>query len=414
MKKAYSEKRLNDGKLENDAPAAQPPKSPKCPLCQSSSRVVKDGMRYSSGDGQPIQRWLCKNCEIRFSQPNVKLNVLGQLAKPLKNSSSWQLNTTSNILLGRRVCELAEGSKNLVQEQLTDLVGEKSKGKILEFAWQLQRRGLSEQTIKQRTYALNILINRGADLLNAESVETILAVEKWTPANKLFLVMAYRSFTKTFNIQWTPVKVNYQRKQPFIPLESEIDALISGCGRRTATLLQVLKDCGCRIGEACNLRWTDIDTEKNLISVNFPEKGSASRTIKVSDKTINMIEALPKNSERLFNANPRNLQSVFDRQRKKLADKLQNPRLKQIHFHTFRHFKATMTYHKTRSLPLVKYILGHKCIQNTDLYTHLVNFENDEYDSATARTPEEMKQLIESGFEYVTDLEGVKWFRKRK
>jgi hypothetical protein len=43
----------------------------------------------------------------------------------------------------------------------------------------------------------------------------------------------------------------------------------------------------------------------------------------------------------------------------------------------------------------------------------LVEFENDEYTSATAKNLEEAKQLIETGFEYVTDMEGIKLFRKR-
>jgi len=40
------------------------------------------------------------------------------------------------------------------------------------------------------------------------------------------------------------------RKIPFIPTETEIDHLIAGCGRKTATLLQLLKETGIRIGEA--------------------------------------------------------------------------------------------------------------------------------------------------------------------
>jgi hypothetical protein len=35
------------------------------------------------------------------------------------------------------------------------------------------------------------------------------------------------------------------------------------------------------------------------------------------------------------------------------------------------------------------------------IYTHLIEFENDEYHSATANNVEEAKKLIESGFEYV-------------
>jgi len=44
----------------------------------------------------------------------------------------------------------------------------------------------------------------------------------------------------------------------------------------------------------------------------------------------------------------------------------------------------------------------------------MIEYESDEYHSATARTSEEAEQLIESGFEYVTKVEGVKLFRKQE
>lgn len=73
-----------------------------------------------------------------------------------------------------------------------------------------------------------------------------------------------------------------------------------------------------------------------------------------------------------------------------------------------------MEYHRTRDILYVKHLLGHKRIENTEIYTHLIELENEEYHSATAKNLEEAKQLIESGFEYVTDMDGVKLFRKRK
>lgn len=43
-----------------------------------------------------------------------------------------------------------------------------------------------------------------------------------------------------------------------------------------------------------------------------------------------------------------------------------------------------------------EYMLGHKSIQNTLLYTQLISFENDEYHSATAKTVEDAQKLIEA------------------
>jgi len=59
-------------------------------------------------------------------------------------------------------------------------------------------------------------------------------------------------------------------------------------------------------------------------------------------------------------------------------------------------------------------LLGHKRLENTEIYTHLIDFENDEYHSATAQTIDEAKNLIENGFEFVCDMEGIKLFKKRK
>jgi integrase len=293
-------------------------------------------------------------------------------------------------------------------------IGKTQQGQILDYAWRLKKRGLAESTIKQRTYWLNLLAKKGADINNVDSVETILATEAWKTGTKHELVRAYHSYAKTVGIAWEPIKVTHEPKQPFIPLESEINDLIAGCGRKTGTFLQCLKDTGARAGEIVKLRWTDINTQNSTIQINNPEKGSMSRTIKVSPKTIAMILAMPKKyGIQIFNQNQHAIQTTFSISRKRLAGKLSNPRLLQIHFHTLRHWKATMEYHKTRDMLHVKYLLGHKRIENTEIYAHLIEFENDDYHSATAKTLEEAKQLIDSGFEYVTDMEGVKLFRKR-
>jgi hypothetical protein len=94
--------------------------------------------------------------------------------------------------------------------------------------------------------------------------------------------------------------------------------------------------------------------------------------------------------------------------------KLGNPRLRQITFHTFRHWKATMEYHKTKDILHVMRLLGHKNIKNTLIYTQLVTFEDDDYICKAAINIKEATELIEAGFEYVCDVTQVKLFRKRK
>jgi hypothetical protein len=66
----------------------------------------------------------------------------------------------------------------------------------------------------------------------------------------------------------------------------------------------------------------------------------------------------------------------------------------------------------------VKSVLGHKNIQSTMIYINLEQAvfatENDEFNVRVAANIEEACQLIEVEFEYVTDMDGKKLFRKRK
>ncbi len=59
-------------------------------------------------------------------------------------------------------------------------------------------------------------------------------------------------------------------------------------------------------------------------------------------------------------------------------------------------------------------ILGHKNINNTLIYTQLVDFKDDENVSKVATIAKEACQLVEAGFEYVCDVDGKHIFRKRK
>jgi len=43
------------------------------------------------------------------------------------------------------------------------------------------------------------------------------------------------------------------RKLKFIPLEQEIDELVTGCNPKTETFLRLLKETGARLGEAWQL-----------------------------------------------------------------------------------------------------------------------------------------------------------------
>ncbi|MFP3951268.1 MAG: hypothetical protein ACLFVP_03885 [Candidatus Bathyarchaeia archaeon] len=79
----------------------------------------------------------------------------------------------------------------------------------------------------------------------------------------------------------------------------------------------------------------------------------------------------------------------FRKQRVKIAAKLENPRKNRISFKTFRHWKGTREYRKTKDILHVKYILRHRNINNTRVYTHLVDFGGEEEYISKIATDEE-------------------------
>ena len=173
-----------------------------------------------------------------------------------------------------------------------------------------------------------------------------------------------------------------------------------------------------RCGEALSLEWIDVDIERRTVRVT-PEKGSNPRIFKVSSKLIAMLEALPKRNEKIFGILFSGVTATFWVSRKRAAQKLKNSRLLEIHFHTFRHWKATMLYYETKDVLFVMNFLGHKNIKNTMLYIQLeqalLKEISDDFTCKVAKTAEEAEPLIEAGFEYVcTTPEGLMLFRKRK
>ncbi len=82
-----------------------------------------------------------------------------------------------------------------------------------------------------------------------------------------------------------------------------------------------------------------------------------------------MLHRFPEKSENVFSFS---MPSNYYIQRKRIARKLNNPRIRKISLHTFRHWKGTMEYYKTHDITHdiihVQQVLGHRDIKSTMLY----------------------------------------------
>jgi len=390
-----------------------------CPSCKSR-RIWKDGLRYTIAGS--IQRYVCRDCGLRFSENNWNGSEGSEHVERIPTKVFCRADS---LPLTRQVCvATAKGTKNLVEVETriekkaagATIINADIKGKIIEFAWKLKKEGYSESTIETYVSAMETLARKGVNILDPEEVKEAIAKQSWNERSKFNYSNFYDAFAKIIGIQWKKPRYKPAEKSPLIPTEKNIDQLIYGAGKKMGTLLQLLKETAMRIGEALQLEWSNIDSENSRVVLNNPEKGSSTRVFKVSPELMARIMKLPRKTEKVFGSALRHSYEMqFLLMRKRLSKELDNPALLRITFHTLRHWKATMEYHRTKDILYVMKFLGHKNIKNTLIYTQLIEFETmDQYHVRVAKTIEEACEFVKSGFEFVTEMDGAKIFRKRK
>jgi integrase len=289
---------------------------------------------------------------------------------------------------------------------------------LTQYVIHLQKQAYAEPTVRTKYKILRTMLNNNVNLEHPEDVRLFIARrQSWSNGHRILAVYAYNEYAKMKNIQWTIPKYRQNETLPFVPTEKEIDALINGTAKKLSTALHALKETGFRIGELWSCKWTDIDEEKSTLKCKA-EKHGKPRETRISAKLMSRLNALPKTNDYIFGKTPLSgFRWSFDRQKTALAKKLDNPRLKQIHFHTLRHYYATRLYNETKSILEVQAKLGHRRIDSTMVYTHIVEFdeESQNYHHAIARNEQEAGELIDNGWTYIlTTPQNIMMFRKRK
>jgi integrase len=325
-----------------------------------------------------------------------------------------------NAVIPKKITRFEENIKRGGLRETSLKTQQDVKGLFTVYMAKALQQGLSPITIDKRVECLKYLLKLGADLNDPLTVWQTIEKRKWKDGTKQLTASAYKHFCKTFKINM-PSDLNFNKWQkteriPYVPLESEIDQLMAASNPKTSTFLQLLKETGIRSGEAWSLKWLDFDFERKILTLNNTEKKGKPRQFKISDKLIAMVLRMPKKSETVWNGSLNHFRITFAAQKRRIAFKLQSPRIKQISFHTLRHFYACKLYHNTKDILLVQERLGHRSILNTMVYTQLVEWDQDEYTVRRPKTTKEEDELIIAGFQYVRfdDIECVPIYRRRK
>ncbi len=274
----------------------------------------------------------------------------------------------------------------------------------------LKANGRTENTLKKTSYRLARLA-KTTDLSNPEQVKTAIASMTTSNGDKDNYIKAYANLAKANQIQWKQPFYKVTRKIPMIPTHENLMKIISTC-KKYAPIFKTLMETGLMPYELSQVTQRDIDLERGILNARG-FKTHYSRTFKLTQETTAMLKAYFTKYQTLPTSI--RMQDTWAKSKNKLAEKLQDPTLKTIRLYDLRHYYATMLYDKTRDILLVKQQMGHHQIETTMIYTQLINFnEEQNYTCKTATNVKEATDLLEHGFEYIQDIDGIKIYRKRK
>lgn len=160
-------------------------------------------------------------------------------------------------------------------------------------------------------------------------------------------------------------------KEITIPTREEFKSIIAairdldhafgthGKGKDGADLLELLAYSGCRLHEATELRWADLNFESGCITVTGGEKGTKNHLTRIVPMPPALIEFLRRLKEEQL-PQPTGFVSRIKDAKKCLNTACKKLELPHFTHHDFRHFFATTCIESGVDIPTLSRWLGHK------------------------------------------------------
>ncbi len=277
----------------------------------------------------------------------------------------------------------------------------------------MKRDGYPDSTVKTTGKRLRNLA-KDCDLGDPEAVKRVIADKAVSDGFKSNLCDAYGHYVECHGLTWTRPRYKREKGLPRVPSTENVERIIARCSWRYATVFSVLRDVGAMPEELHRVKLRDINLDAG--TVNLPGcKYHKPRVRNFRSQTVAMLK-------RYLGVNPREqpfptsrqMYEAWRRARNNIAKNLHDPQIKAIRLYDLRHYFGTHHYRRTRDILATKEAMGHTRIETTLIYTKLVYFSEGEFTCAVAKTVDEAKALIEEGFSYVCEVEGVTLFRKPK
>lgn len=253
---------------------------------------------------------------------------------------------------------------------------------------QMLLKGFSERTIKSYIESIALLAkyyNTSPDLLTIEQIrdyiEHCLIDRKLSKSWLNQLISALKIlFCEVLGREWNKLELPRARRDKRLPVifsRNEVERILnSPKNLKHRTFLMMTYSAGLRVSEVCNLKVTDIDSQRMLVRV-VQAKGNKDRYSILSPITLNELRSYwkiykPKNW--LFEGYDHSAIAVSTAQTIFKQALSKSGVTKKVGIHTLRHSFATHLMEQGVSMPIVQQLLGHKSLKTTSIYLHVQQY----------------------------------------
>ena len=255
-------------------------------------------------------------------------------------------------------------NKNILSEEGNQLIQ-----KLIE---ELKLRRYSDQTNKSYIFIIKNFLDSGKT-----PREFLLSYSTKSKSTMRSVYFALKFLYKNILDKNFEEKLPLARKSLKLPIvlnKEEITEIIKSVNNiKHKLIIMFLYYAGLRLDEVRNLKWQDIDFNREIIHIKVA-KGDKERIVFLHRKLIEILEiyGMKKDgfifiSQRGGKYNKRTIQQIVKQASKKVEIK------KNVTPHTLRHSFATHLLESGTDIRYIQQLLGHKNLKTTQIYTHVAN-----------------------------------------
>ncbi len=165
-----------------------------------------------------------------------------------------------------------------------------------------------------------------------------------------------------------------KEKLPVVLSRDEVKRMLYGTQNlKHRLVLMFLYYAGMRLNEVRNIRWEDVDFEREIIHIKVA-KGDKERVVFLHPNLKNTLEVYGRGqkgyifiSQRGSKYSPKSIQLIVKNAAKRARIN------KNVTPHTLRHSFATHLLEGGADIRYIQQLLGHKNLKTTQIYTHVAN-----------------------------------------